>query len=117
MGQVAMVTDHGSWQTAWTGGVEYPIGGRPSGLPEENAERARVGYSFPGTEQGAGDAYKTVAKGVRMHCLTAAQSTDLKYCQLQRCAVNGTLTGIYWGSPPNAVPTSPKSIVCLLGMV
>ena len=45
-----------------------------------------MGYWLPRTTQGAGDATKTVAKGAQMHCLTAAQSIALKYCELQHCA-------------------------------
>ena len=67
----------------------YLIGRRPSGSPEEDMRRARVGYSLPGTEEGAGNADESVAKGGQMPYLTATQSIILKYFEVQQCQTNG----------------------------
>lgn len=63
MGQMAMSTSHGGWQTARTGGAGSPIGGRLSEPPTEDGRRVRKSNSAPGEEQVVGDASGSASKG------------------------------------------------------
>ena len=54
VGQVAMATDHGGWQTMRTGDAWSPIGGQPLGLPTEDGKKACGGNSVPKKQLGGG---------------------------------------------------------------
>ena len=90
VGQVAMVTDQGGGRTAQTSGMGCPIGERPLGPPREDAKGAQAGCPLPRTPQMVGEAKEGGTNGARFHCQVAAQSTVLKYCELQhRVALGG----------------------------
>ena len=75
MGQVAMTTKYGNWQTMLTGDVGSPIGRRLSGTWEEAAMGPWTVCLLHGAPLGLGEASEGRANGVQISSLTTVQNT------------------------------------------
>ena len=63
MGQVAMATSHGNWQTMWIDGAGSPIRGQLLGLPKKDEKRMRGDNIVPRDEQRVGNTSGSASKG------------------------------------------------------